>query len=85
LSVALPRLVHGELGQGGGIFKHVEETDGGMIFTLNDDSTITIPKAAASEKLDITFSNTGAINVLPGKTYEIEYTIVGTDETTAIA
>ena len=74
----------GEPGQAGGIFKHVEETDDSVIFTLNDDSTITIPKATPSEKLDITFSNTESINVLPGKTYEIEYTIIGADETTRI-
>lgn len=74
----------GEPGQAGGIFKDVEETADSVIFTLNDDSTITIPKATASEKLDITFSNTESINVLPGKTYEIEYTIIGADETTRI-
>lgn len=71
-------------GQDGGIFKNVEETDDSVIFTLNDGSTITIPKTAASEKLDITFNNTESINVLPGKTYEIEYTIIGADETTQI-
>lgn len=74
----------GEPGQAGGIFKDVEETDDSVIFTLNDNSTITIPKATPSEKLDITFSNTESINVLPGKTYEIEYTIIGADETTQI-
>lgn len=74
----------GEPGQAGGIFKDVEETDDCVIFTLNDNSTITIPKATPSEKLDITFSNTESINVLPGKTYEIEYTIIGADETTQI-
>lgn len=74
----------GEPGQAGGIFKDVEETNDSVIFTLNDDSTITIPKATPSEKLDITFSNTESINVLPGKTYEIEYTIIGADETTRI-
>ena len=74
----------GEPGQAGGIFKDVEEIDDSVIFTLNDDSTITIPKATPSEKLDITFSNTESINVLPGKTYEIEYTIIGADETTRI-
>ena len=70
--------------QAGGIFKDVEETDDSVIFTLNDNSTITIPKATPSEKLDITFGNTESINVLPGKTYEIEYTIIGADETTQI-
>ena len=74
----------GEPGQAGGIFKDVEETDDSVIFPLNDNSTITIPKATPSEKLDITFSNTESINVLPGKTYEIEYTIIGADETTQI-
>lgn len=74
----------GEPGQAGGIFKDVEETNDSVIFTLNDDSTITIPKATPSEKLDITFSNTESINVLPGKNYEIEYTIIGADETTRI-
>ena len=74
----------GEPGQAGGIFKDVEETDDSVIFTLNDDSTITILKATPSEKLDITFGNTESINVLPGKTYEIKYTIIGADETTRI-
>ena len=74
----------GEPGQAGGIFKDVEETNDSVIFTLNDDSTITIPKATPSEKLDITFGNTESINVLPGKTYEIEYTIIGADKTTRI-
>lgn len=74
----------GEPGQAGGIFKDVEETDDSVIFTLNDDSTITIPKATASETLDIVFGNTDSINVLPGKTYEIEYTITGADENTLI-
>ena len=74
----------GEPGQAGGIFKDVEETDDSVIFTLNDDSTITIPKATASETLDIVFGNTDSINVLPNKTYEIEYTITGADENTLI-
>lgn len=74
----------GGAGQAGGIFKDVEETDDSVIFTLNDNSTITIPKTTASEKLDITFSNTESINVLPGKIYEIEYTIIRVDETTRI-
>ena len=74
----------GEPGQAGGIFKDVEETDDSVIFTLNDDSTITIPKAPASETLDIVFGNTDSINVLPDKTYEIEYTITGADENTLI-
>lgn len=74
----------GEPGLAGGIFKDVEETDDSVIFTLNDDSTITIPKATASETLDIVFGNTDSINVLPDKTYEIEYTITGADENTLI-
>lgn len=74
----------GEPGQAGGIFKDVEETEDSVIFTLNDDSTITIPKATASETLDIVFGNTDSINVLPDKTYEIEYTITGADENTLI-
>lgn len=74
----------GEPGQAGGIFKDVEETDDSVIFILNDDSTITIPKAPASETLDIVFGNTDSINVLPDKTYEIEYTITGADENTLI-
>ena len=74
----------GEPGQAGGIFKDVEETDDSVIFTLNDDSTITISKAPVPELLDITFGNTDSINVLPDKTYEIEYTITGADENTLI-
>ena len=74
----------GDPGHGGGIFKKVEDTGSSVIFTLNDDTTITIPKTAASANLDIVFSNTESINVLPGKTYEIEYTITGADATTQI-
>lgn len=74
----------GDPGQAGGIFKGVEETDDSVVFTLNDGSTITLPKAASIAKLDITFSNTESINVLPDKTYEIGYTIIGADETTLI-
>ena len=74
----------GDPGQTEGIFKDVEETDDSVIFTLSDDSTITIPKTTISEKLDITFSNTESIIVLPGQTYEIEYSILGADETTQI-
>lgn len=75
---------YGESGQAGCIFKNVEETDNSVIFTLNDGSTITIPKTTASEKLDVIFGNTESINVLPGKTYEIAYTIIGADKTTQI-
>ena len=74
----------GDPGQAGGIFKGVEETDDSVVFTLNDGSTITLPKAASIARLDITFSNTESINVLPGKTYEIGYTIIGADETTLV-
>lgn len=75
---------YGESGQAGCIFKNVEETDNSVIFTLNDGSTIIIPKTTASEKLDVIFGNTESINVLPGKTYEIAYTIIGADKTTQI-
>ena len=51
---------------------------------MNDGSTIIIPKTTASEKLDVIFGNTESINVLPGKTYEIAYTIIGADKTTQI-
>lgn len=48
----------GDPGQAEGIFKGVEETDDSVVSTLNDGSTITLPKAASIAKLDITFSNT---------------------------
>lgn len=71
----------GESGQNGGVFKDVTETDTEIIFTLNDDTTITIPKEV---ELNIVFSNTDSINALPNQTYEIEYTIQGADESTTI-
>lgn len=74
----------GEPGKSSGIFRKVEETDHAVIFTLNDGSTITIPKAAASEELEITFGNAGPFRAQEGETYEIAYTILGADETTQI-
>lgn len=62
----------------------MEETDHAVIFTLNDGSTITIPKAAASEELEITFGNAGPFRAQEGETYEIAYTILGADEATQI-
>ena len=71
----------GESGQDGGLFKSVNETETEIIFTLTDDTIISIPKAVS---LDIAFSNTDSINALPNQTYEIEYTIQGADESTTI-
>ena len=71
----------GESGQDGGLFKSVNETETEIIFTLTDDTIISIPKAVS---LDIAFSNTDSINALPNQTYEIEYTIQGADDATTI-
>ena len=71
----------GESGQDGGLFKSVNETETEIVFTLTDDTIISIPKAVL---LDIAFSNTDSINALPNQTYEIEYTIQGADDATTI-
>lgn len=56
-----------------------------VIFTLADGTTtITIPKATSPAPLGITFSLTESVNVLPGKSYEIGYTLSGADEQTVI-
>ena len=56
-----------------------------MVFTLADGTTtITIPKYTAAASLDITFEATESVNVLPGKSYEIGYTLSGADERTVV-
>ena len=56
-----------------------------MVFTLADGTTtITIPKYTAAASLDITFETTESVNVLPGKSYEIGYTLSGADERTVV-
>ena len=73
----------GEQGAGGGIFRSVQENADEVVFTLNDGSTIVIPKAQVS-KFGIAFDNTDSINVLPNQTYEIGYAISGADESVLI-
>ena len=70
---------------GDSIFSKVEDNATEVIFTLADGTTtITIPKATSPEPLGITFSLTESVNVLPGKSYEIGYTLSGADEQTVI-
>ena len=61
----------------------MQENADEVVFTLNDGSTIVIPKAQVS-KFGIAFDNTDSINVLPNQTYEIGYAISGADESVLI-
>ena len=76
----------GEDGKDGdSIFSKVEDKASEVVFTLADGVTIiTIPKYAAPTPLGITFDTTESINVLPGKSYEIGYTLEGANEQTVI-
>lgn len=70
---------------GDSIFSKVEDKASEVVFTLADGVTIiTIPKYAAPTPLGITFDTTESINVLPGKSYEIGYTLEGANEQTVI-
>lgn len=70
---------------GDSIFSKVEDNATEVIFTLADGTTtITIPKATSPVPLGITFSLMESVNVLPGKSYEIGYTLSGADEQTVI-
>ena len=76
----------GENGKDGdSIFSKIEDKASEVVFTLADGvTTITIPKYAVPTPLDITFDTTESINVLPGKSYEIGYTLEGANEQTII-
>lgn len=76
----------GENGKDGdSIFSKIEDKASEVVFTLADGVTaITIPKYAVPTPLDITFDTTESINVLPGKSYEIGYTLEGANEQTII-
>ena len=70
---------------GDSIFSKVEDNATEVVFTLADGTTtITIPKYTAAASLDITFEATESVNVLPGKSYEIGYTLSGADERTVV-
>ena len=70
---------------GDSIFSKVEDNATEVVFTLADGTTtITIPKYTAAASLDITFETTESVNVLPGKSYEIGYTLSGADERTVV-
>ena len=70
---------------GDSIFSKVEDNATEVVFTLADGTTtITIPKYTAAASLDIAFETTGSVNVLPGKSYEIGYTLSGADERTVV-
>lgn len=77
----------GEPGEKGGdsIFKDVVDKDDCVEFVLQDGTTIVIRKTPFSEEiLDISFSISDSVNVLPNKSYGIGYTISGGDENTTI-
>lgn len=61
-------------------FKDVKEEDGKVVFTLQDGSTIEIPK---EKPFAFTLSESKAI-VASGSTVEIPYTLTGGDETTIV-
>lgn len=65
------------------VFTDVEDGETEVVFTLTDGTTITIPKAVVLPPLDIAFSGTD-FEMLPGKTYRIDYTLSGADERTSI-
>ena len=70
---------------GDSIFSKVEDNPTEVVFTLADGTTtITIPKYTAAASLDIAFETTESVNVLPGKSYEIGYTLSGADERTVV-
>lgn len=70
---------------GDSIFSKVEDNPTEVVFTLADGTTtITIPKYTATASLDIAFETTESVNVLPGKSYEIGYTLSGADERTVV-
>ena len=76
----------GENGKDGdSIFSKIEDKASEVVFTLADGVTaITIPKYAVPTPLGITFDTTESVNVLPGKSYEIGYTLEGANEQTII-
>lgn len=65
------------------VFSDVADSETEVVFTLTDGTTITIPKAVVRPPLDIAFSGTD-FEMLPGKTYVIDYTLSGADERTTI-
>ena len=70
---------------GDSIFSKVEDGPSEVVFTLADGTTtIAVPKYTATASLDITFETTESVNVLPGKIYEIGYTLSGADERTVV-
>ena len=70
---------------GDSIFSKVEDGPTEVVFTLADGTTtIIIPKYTAAASLDIAFETTESVNVLPGKSYEIGYTLSGADERTVV-
>ena len=70
---------------GDSIFSKVEDGSSEVIFTLADGTTtITVPKYTAAASLDIAFETTESVLVLPGKSYEIRYTLSGADERTVV-
>lgn len=65
------------------IFREVTQDEQQVVFTLWDGTVITLPKSVEPAPLGIAFSETDP-EILPGKTYEIGYTLSGADEKTTV-
>ena len=68
--------------QGDPLFQTVEDNDNNVVFTLNDGTTITIPKVSEST-FNILFNKT-VFHIEANATYKVAYTIIGGDENTEI-
>ena len=66
---------------GESIFENVTEDEDYVYITLKGSEAIAVPKY---KPLSIAFSETEDIRVLPNKTYEIAYTLTGSDEKTVV-
>lgn len=76
----------GEPGEPGtdSVFSGVQDGDKEVVFTLADGTTITIPKGPALTPFDIAFNVEGEVQVLPGASYEIGYTLTGATNGTVV-
>ena len=69
---------------GDSLFKNVKLDDEGknVIFTFQDDSTITIPVVPVVKKLQLLFDETMIQSIMSGATATVDYTISGPDDET---
>ncbi len=69
---------------GDSLFKNVKLDDKGknVIFTFQDDSTITIPVVPVVKKLQLLFDETMIQSIMSGATATVDYTISGPDDET---